>query len=201
MPHSIKQSLRKQAAATVLDARYRFDADKKIFDRLLPLLYGAQSVMCFFSTDREPSTIPLIKHLLSQGTKVALPRCEPSKKGLGLMSAVEVNDLDHLVTGPFGIPQPVHDLPAIRPSELDLIVMPCVASDKNGVRLGHGGGYYDRFLENIDCKTVCLCYDRLLFEWIPQEPHDRKPDCIVTENEVIWATSTASWLQTPYYSP
>ncbi len=189
-----KQYFRDRAREVCLDEEYRSRADKEIIEKTLLLLDGAECVMCFASLEREPSVVALIEHLLAKGVCVALPRCETVQGSLanGIMSAVRIYDLAETVVGAFGIRQPSDDLPILSPLLLDAVVMPCVAADRNGTRLGHGKGYYDRFLSKTDCRTICLCYDRLIFDRLPSEPHDQKPDVVVTEHEVIWATNTAN---------
>ena len=67
---------------------------------------------------------------------------------------------------------------------LDLCVIPCVACSSSGVRLGYGGGYYDRFLPETRAKRIILCQEQMLCENIPAEPHDCPMDLIVTEERV-----------------
>jgi 5-formyltetrahydrofolate cyclo-ligase len=63
--------------------------------------------------------------------------------------------------------------------------VPCVAADRQGYRLGYGGGYYDRFLAGVACKTACLCRERLLQDILPHDDFDRPADIVVTEEDVI----------------
>ena len=63
----------------------------------------------------------------------------------------------------------------------DLILVPCVTATPNGVRLGHGAGYYDRFLAEHSAKTVCLCFGALLRGDLPAEETDIPVDLVITE--------------------
>lgn len=108
-----------------------------------------------------------------------------------LLPVVEGEDLrlfpyrgpESLQIGAYGIMEPkeVADFAA----HLDLIVVPGVAFDRNGNRLGRGKGYYDRLLSHSQVKTVGICFDFQLVEAIPTEPFDRKMDMIISESESI----------------
>ena len=69
-------------------------------------------------------------------------------------------------------------------SDFDLIIVPCLAAGRNGERLGHGGGYYDRFLASSTGKTVCLCFKRNILDEIPLDEHDVMMNLIITEEAV-----------------
>ncbi len=187
---SDKQLCRREARDIMLDDAYRLFADGAIIELLLPLLSGAKCVMCYASGEREPSTLSLIENLLKKGVRVALPRCDREQKGV--MSAREIKSLCELSPGAYGIPEPPETSPVMLKEEMDVVIMPCVATDRHGVRLGHGAGYYDRFLGDIDRRTICLCYERFVFESLPHDAHDCIPDCIITEKEVRWATDIAN---------
>jgi len=89
--------------------------------------------------------------------------------------------------GPFGIPEPDAACPVHSPEEADLIVVPGVAFDLGGRRIGYGKGYYDNALHRLEGKgrLVGFCYDFQLVEEIAGEPHDVKMDLIITERRVI----------------
>jgi 5-formyltetrahydrofolate cyclo-ligase len=89
--------------------------------------------------------------------------------------------------GPFGIPEPDAACPVHSPEEADLIVVPGVAFDISGRRIGYGKGYYDKSLHRLEGKgrLVGFCYDFQLMEEIEGEPHDVKMDLIITERRVI----------------
>ncbi len=174
----------------MLDGAYRLWADDVIFSHTTPLLSSARCVMCYASNEREPSSLPLIDYLLKKGVRVALPRCDGEQNGI--MSAHEITSSKELSPGAFGISEPPSTNPVVLKEDVDVIIMPCVATDRHGVRLGHGMGYYDRFLFGAVCKTICLCYERLVFESLPSDTHDIKPNCIITEKGVRWQTDIAN---------
>ena len=98
------------------------------------------------------------------------------------MEAVRIRDERELVPGILGIPEPLSARETAEPEDIDLALVPCVAASLSGKRLGHGAGYYDRFLRGKGPATLCLCYQSLLTEEIPMTPLDVWMDWIVTEN-------------------
>jgi len=88
-----------------------------------------------------------------------------------------------LKTGKFGIPEPVN--PVFAPEELDLIIVPGVAFDRAGHRIGRGGGFYDRLLPQYRAVRVGICFDFQCLEKIPAEPHDCNVDLLVTESQIL----------------
>jgi len=85
-----------------------------------------------------------------------------------------------LKKGKFGIPEPAN--PVFAPEELDLIIVPGVAFDRAGHRLGRGGGFYDRLLPQYQAVRVGICFDFQCLETVPSEPHDCNVDRLITES-------------------
>ncbi len=137
----------------------------------------SQNVFLYIGTKTEPGTNKLITQALSDGKKVYAPYCF----GKGRMDALQITSLDDVSVGKYGVPQPKIDAPLILPSKLGLVIVPCIAADKNGYRLGYGGGYYDRYLPNVACPTVCLCFDELLQDSILRDKWDYPVDWVVSE--------------------
>lgn len=110
-----------------------------------------------------------------------------------LLPVVEGNDLRLLVyTGPeavqkgaFGILEPIGSKSRPEEKEIDLIIVPGVAFDRQKNRMGRGKGYYDRLLASLSIPRIGLCFDFQLFDEIPTEPFDKKMDMLITEKEVI----------------
>ncbi len=137
----------------------------------------SQNVFLYISTKTEPRTNEMVTQALSDGKKVYAPYCF----GKGKMDALQIASMDDVSVGKYGVPQPKIDAPLILPSKLDLVIVPCIAADRNGYRLGHGGGYYDRYLPNVACPTVCLCFDELLQDSILRDEWDYPVNWIVSE--------------------
>ena len=178
------RELKKELRRTLLEKRkllspaYRESAGERIQRQVLssPLFQNADSVFVYVSLPEEPSTALLLRQALLDGKKVYIPRCAGRE-----MVAVRIRSLDRLVPGPWGIPEPAEAEETVSAEDLDLIIVPCVAASADGKRLGHGAGFYDRFLAGGSPKTVCLCFREMLEPRIPVEDTDVPMFLVVTE--------------------
>ena len=136
----------------------------------------ASNVFIYVSLPGEPETRPLLLETLRQGKALYVPKCLKRPE----MLAVRIRGLEELAPGPFGIPEPPAPAPYAAP-RLDLAVVPCVGVTPEGVRLGHGGGYYDRFLSGSAAVRLCLCFSSLVCLALPREAHDVPMDLVATE--------------------
>ncbi len=177
---ALRGRLRKQAQE--LSRQYLEDSDRKIGAAVLalPQWNAAGTVFLYLSVGSEPNTRPLIRAALQAGKRVAVPRCLPG----GLMEARQIVSFDGLVPKSFGIPEPDDTFPLVSPTEIDLVVAPCVATDQNLHRLGNGGGYYDRYLPTVRCPVVCLCRGVFLLAQLPTDTLDAPVHAVVTERGV-----------------
>lgn len=146
----------------------------------LPEYQGAGTIFAFVGVQWEVDTRELLLHALEHGKKVAVPLCT----GPGIMEARFIRGLDELTPGAYRIPEPLKSCPLCPPAEIEFAVIPCVSCDRDGMRLGQGGGFYDRFLEAASFPSAALCREIALAERIPAEPWDRPVDCVVTEAQV-----------------
>ena len=180
-----KAALRREIAARQMEwtPAYLRASDAAIVRRVLALPAWAEAawVFAYVSVRREPDTRALIRAALAAGKRVAVPRC----LGDGLMEAREIHSLDALEPAAFGLLEPGADAPRVAPEALDLALVPCVGADRQGRRLGHGAGYYDRFLRDLRAARVCLCRSAALLEAAPAEPHDVRMDWIICEDGTI----------------
>lgn len=140
----------------------------------------ARNLFIYVSVFPEPDTHEIIRRALFEDKRVAVPRVNTE----GSMSSRVVSDLSVLRPGMYGIPEPPECAPVME--QPDLVVIPCLACDRNGYRLGHGGGYYDRYLSTHECFSICLCPDELLFDSVPHDERDRKPDIILTQRSILY---------------
>lgn len=143
-----------------------------------PAWQSAQSVFCFVGALHEPDTMPILQGALSAGKQLLVPRIA----GPGQMQLVPLQSLGQLQPGAFGILEPPQALPAIPAgSGVQLAVLPCLAAARSGARLGHGGGYYDRFLANYSGRRLILCPEALLAQSLPTGPLDEPAQAVLTE--------------------
>ena len=178
-----KNGVRAEAkeALTRADKAYLVKCDELCTERffLLPEYKEAQVIFCYCSVGSEPDTSEIIRRSLRDGKKVAAPRvC-----GEGIMEARLIDRLSAVRPGTFGIPEPSKYEKIVEPEEIDIAIVPAVAFSRDGSRLGHGGGYYDRFLPKVKGLTVGLARERLLMDHIPCEDHDIKMACLITEEK------------------
>lgn len=134
----------------------------------LPQVRSAQTLLLFFSTEREPDTAPVLNTLLRGGKTVCLPRCLP---GRGLEARAWTAG-ETLVSGAYGIPEPGQGCPVVARDRIDVILVPNLCCDKENYRLGHGGGYYDRYLPGYPGFTVSICPKEFLQDAVPRNEFD-----------------------------
>ncbi len=168
------------------------EKSQKIMSRLREMVLFQQSlvIMTYVGFGSEVATLPFIAESLALGKRVVVPVCMPKSKEL-LISEIKDPKLDLQPQGRIGLLEPPKErLSVIDPQEIDLILMPGIAFDRQGGRVGYGAGYYDRFLASFKkCPLlVALSFDCQLVEAVPVEKHDIPVDWIITENEMIPAT-------------
>ena len=176
----IKKELRRAVRERIagLDAAYIAESDARICNRLLEIdeINGAELILAYFSMGREVDTHILVDRLRAVGKTVALPVCE---KG-GFMRFVEYTG--RMSTGLLGISEPEGGAEIIPPQDTVMIV-PALAFDGRGYRLGQGGGYYDRYLAANDVFAVGIGREALLLDKVPCEEHDIPVNILVTEEK------------------
>ena len=159
-----------------------------ITDKLLNLdcIKNAKNIMLYLDFNNEVSTDSLIKKLLNLGKIVSSPITLKEERKL---IPSQITDLKNGIQyGAYNIREPKPECsPAINIKDLDVVIVPAVAYDKNCYRLGYGGGFYDRFLENLrkDAVTIGIAFDLQIFDEVPKEAHDAQLDYIVTESCIL----------------
>ncbi|RGS80316.1 5-formyltetrahydrofolate cyclo-ligase [Coprococcus sp. AF21-14LB] len=142
----------------------------------------AVNVFCYVSFRSEVETIALIDQILLDQKHLYVPRVFGRE-----MCFFEIHSRADLISGNFGILEPVlrQGIEEALPSEDSLMILPGVAFDTEGRRLGYGGGYYDRYLEHVSgCKRIGLAYERQIADVLPQEVSDIAADMVITEKQV-----------------
>lgn len=180
-----KQALRNQMRTvraalpdSACDARSA-EIHKRLFG--LAELERAATVLAFASIRNEVRTEPSIEAAWSASKRVALPRVQGDELSLHL-----VEPRTPLVPGSFSIPEPAEDAPRIEPGEIELALIPALAVDPRGYRIGYGGGYYDRLIPRLSKACTCaLAYDFQLISEVPELRFDVAVDLVVTDARVI----------------
>lgn len=168
----------------------RRSAGRSLADRLvlLPEWRAARRVALYASLASEPDTDLLFERARGEGKRVYYPFCRGEDRSLGF---AEVEELGWLRSGPLRFREPPPALSAGR-LEADLLLIPGLGFDREGMRLGRGSGYYDRTLAEMDAERLRV---GLFFSWqelqrVATEGHDQRMDMVLTEKEVIRIRTT-----------
>ncbi|MDQ0254410.1 5-formyltetrahydrofolate cyclo-ligase [Evansella vedderi] len=135
------------------------------------------------STGNEIDTYTIIKQAWKEGKDIAVPKCIPKEKEL---TFYKISSFEDLEVSYFHLKEPIPERTvAVKPDDIDLLIVPGIVFDRGGYRIGYGGGYYDRFLQGRELKTCSLCFEFQLVDAVPKEKHDIPVKIIITENGSI----------------
>ena len=181
---SKKQELRKKLLAVRNNtlASYRTKTDREIILTLsgLPEYKAADIIFCFVGVRNEIDTMPFINMAIQSGKRVCAPRCIDGET----MEAYEVTELNDLEYGMYRLLEPKSHCKRIDPADISLAVIPCLACDTTGHRIGYGGGYYDKYMAGrAFCKAV-LCREQAIIDRAPVESFDVTVDIVITEKHI-----------------
>ena len=183
-----KKEIREQAHANRKEQPNKEELSRTICERFvaLPEYAAAKTVMFYVDVRTEVRTREYLPQVLGCGKRIVVPYCVDGELELFLLES-----MDELAVGMYKILEPkveLRSLPEKRVDvkELDLIMVPGVAFDRTGARMGHGFGYYDKLLEHAraDAPLVALAFECQLFPEIPTAPHDIFMDKIITERAI-----------------
>ncbi len=138
-----------------------------------PLYKEAKTVFAYLSYNQEVRTDPLIRRAWQDGKTVGVPKIIEDK-----MVFLRLEEGDPIAEGYKGIPEPVKEIPLHDPTAL--VLLPGLAFDPQGHRLGYGGGFYDRFLSLEPHPTVALCFDFQMYDHLECEDHDIPADVVLS---------------------
>lgn len=150
------------------------------------------TIFSYLAYRDEPDTLPLLDDCWQQQDIVLAPRIDRTEQGVFHLHAITgIGDVE---PGAYGIPEPLSTLPIYEPSKWDriqLVIVPGLGYDRQGGRIGYGGGFYDRFMNRLLSMSsrrpllASLAFDRQIIEHIPMETHDFTIDLLFTPNGVI----------------
>ena len=176
-----KKALRERMKRIRLGIFDSSPAEDKLLENFINSGMGAyQTYFVYNSFSSEAPTKKLISYLKGEGQRVCLPRVE----GKEMVAVLDTGDF--FLSG-YGIEEPRGEAYA---GEIDLCILPMLAVDGQGNRLGYGGGYYDRFLSRRRCVKIAYGYDRQIVERVPSEETDIAADAILTEERFVWIKET-----------
>jgi 5-formyltetrahydrofolate cyclo-ligase len=187
--HEIRSEIRKRAMKErdALAPGLRHQESQKIIERLHGYLAGktVRSIHCYISFRSEVETQAFIKLELREGMRVTVPIVEHTGDRKSLVHT-EISGLSNLAIGSFGLQEPVERNPASLDT-LDAVMVPLVAFDRHGTRLGYGMGFYDAFLRELprSVERIGLAFRMQEMNRIPILSHDEPLDTVITEQEII----------------
>lgn len=180
-----KAALRRELLARRDAVPQREEKSRAVGDGVLalPAYQKARQVLLYLSKGSEVDTWEVFARAVAEGKEVYAPRC---LDGEGTMGFFQVTSPQELLQGRFGLwePDPRRCAPWRR-REGALCLVPGIAFDRQGYRLGYGKGYYDRFLAGFSGTAAGLCFRELALERLPRGPQDRRVDVLVTEAGVL----------------
>lgn len=183
----MKRQLRQQVLETLsrmTEEEYQ-QRSASLHRRLLQVISFTPNdlIGCTISRYPEPDTLGLISFFWKQGIPVAAPVSHPTTKE---MTFYRIYSWEDVKVGFKGILEPIPEASRrVTKEEFTHILVPGVIFDKNGYRVGFGGGFYDRFLEDAKAETISLAFTEQIVDHQQVEPHDIPVQFIVTENELI----------------
>lgn len=187
---AMKRTLRQRIIAdrAALPQAGRAQLSREITTRLLrlPAYSKAHTVLGYMSFGAEFESDSWVRQVLADGKALFLPRVNAETRELDLYRVTDVDT--QLLPGAYGIREPLpQSCAAARLEEVDLVLLPGVAFGRDGVRLGYGGGFYDKLLARLQHSPVLVsaAYAMQIIEGIPQEETDHRVQWLVTEDETI----------------
>jgi 5-formyltetrahydrofolate cyclo-ligase len=163
----------------------RIKYSKMIMGKLskMPEMLNAQTIMLYMPINNEVDTTETIAKLIAKGKKILVPSTLKTEKK---MIAAEIKSFSELERGAFGVLEPKKEsLREVPPENIELVLVPGVAFDEEGDRIGYGHGYYDRFLKLVKAPVIGLAYDFQIVDKITSNSHDSKVTKIITPSKVI----------------
>lgn len=178
-----KNQLRKKykAVRKNIDTDLRLKYNDEIFDRVISCKEYANSdtIFAYVSFGDEADTLRIIEHSIKIGKRVAVPFCIPNTS---LMEFYYINSLDELEKGAFGVLEPFPASSVRAEVKQGLMLVPGLAFDKKGYRMGYGKGYYDRYLTDFCGVKIGLCYSCCFKRCILHNRYDKRVDYIISDN-------------------
>lgn len=177
-----KEELRQQAKNKIqnllVDREDFYNRQRDLIEKieLSPSFKKAHTVLTYFPLDDEFDLCSMI--ISNPNKRWVLPR----PIGKGIMLLFEVSELYDLKDVKFGIKAPPATNTFVKPSEIDLVIIPALGYDSDGYRLGRGGGYYDRLLAKLPakCKSIGVIHEELMIVKLPRAAHDRAVDKVIS---------------------
>lgn len=180
MKNALRKQMRekRQALSPALHAKKSMNIRQRLEEEAA--FEQAQSVLVYLSTPEEVDTHGIVKDLLTKGITVYAPRVTKDE-----LILCKIDSWEALEPSTMGILEARSDVPEAHPQNVDLILVPGIAFDEHGHRIGYGKGYYDKLLKTIRGYKVGLAFSEQVINEIPSEAHDVPLDLIITDSSSI----------------
>lgn len=174
-----------QKKRSELSNEKRKELDAILFDKTVNSeeFKSAEIILAYYPIRNEPDILPIAYHALYCGKKVAFPISHTDTYELSFKF---VKDISELNSGAYSIPEPKDTCETYDNEANAFCIVPALAFDRMGYRIGYGKGFYDRFLSNFTGISVGLCYRDFLCDHLPTENTDQKVDMIITDKEELY---------------
>lgn len=180
----MKNPLRKVWKARLLELplEERSTKSQQVLERLegLPSFQKSTRIMAYFPLFHEVDTTALLQKLLENNKELYIPRVAGDS-----LEAKQIHDLKELQDGPYGAKEPAEPATTLLPKEIQVVLIPGLAFDRQGYRLGSGKGYYDRFLKTTSALRIGLAFNEQILPELPHEDHDVPMHLIITDSSLI----------------
>ncbi len=184
--HDIKNQLRLKIRQQrkKMTEKEKNEYDNRIYENILNygILTKYELILVYFSTEIEVNTHKIINYCHENNIAVAIPKCEKNQN----MKFYYYNKNSILEKSAYGIFEPVPEKnKSVENFNNTLCIVPGLSFDKQGYRLGYGGGFYDRFIDkNPDITTVGICYSENIADKLPIDFYDKNVDYLITDKTV-----------------
>jgi 5-formyltetrahydrofolate cyclo-ligase len=177
----LRARMRALRAAVPPDERLRLARAVEGHVFALPEMQAARTVLLFYSFGSEVETSGMAERVHGEGKRLLLPYLEAER-----MEAAEVLPDDELVTSSYGPREPARRV-AVDPADVDVVIAPGLAFDREGYRLGYGGGHYDRYLSRMGTRAlrIGIGFAGQLVDRVPREPADERLDLVATDAGIL----------------
>lgn len=168
------------------DSAEKAEKDRKIAENLFSLkeFVSAQKILCYISEKNEVDTENIVSKLFRLNKTVAAPRVRDSE---GNLDFYEITSFNQTQKSAFGVREPIAEkCKKLVDFSSSVCILPALAFDINGYRLGYGKGCYDRFLGSYSGFKIGICYENCIFDALPKDEFDIAADIVVTENRIIY---------------
>lgn len=189
----IRKRIKEMRAGLSPDAQRQLSG--RIFDRVRAagLYEDHKTIFVYMSMPGEVQTRDFMEKAWAGGKRIAVPRTDMKTHEIHFFY---IDSFSQVRPGVMGIPEPVQETECADEDEDALMIMPGLAFDRDRRRVGYGGGFYDRYLEkHPGHPTAAVAFDFQIFEKVPSDRHDRRPDFLFTPSGVIARTGPSERLE------